>query len=29
MRGEEVEPSKEMLYGKDFDESGLLPVRQS
>jgi aerobic-type carbon monoxide dehydrogenase small subunit (CoxS/CutS family) len=26
MRGEEAEPSKEALYGFDFDESGLLPV---
>jgi carbon-monoxide dehydrogenase small subunit len=26
MRGEEAEPSKETLYGSDFDESGLLPV---
>src|SRR6266540_1501833 len=26
MRGETVEPSKETLYGADFDESGLLPV---
>lgn len=25
-RGEAVEPSKESLYGRDFDESGLLPV---
>jgi len=28
MRGEEAEPSKETLYGSDFDESGLLPVVQ-
>ena len=26
MRGEEAEPPKESLYGRDFDESGLLPV---
>jgi aerobic-type carbon monoxide dehydrogenase small subunit (CoxS/CutS family) len=26
MRGEEVGPPMESLYGKDFDESGLLPV---
>jgi aerobic-type carbon monoxide dehydrogenase small subunit (CoxS/CutS family) len=26
MRGEEAEPSKETLYGTDFDESGLLPI---
>jgi aerobic-type carbon monoxide dehydrogenase small subunit (CoxS/CutS family) len=26
MRGEEVVPPKESLYGTDFDESGLLPV---
>jgi aerobic-type carbon monoxide dehydrogenase small subunit (CoxS/CutS family) len=26
MRGEKAEPSKESLYGTDFDESGLLPV---
>lgn len=26
MRGEEAEPSKETLFGSDFDESGLLPV---
>jgi carbon-monoxide dehydrogenase small subunit len=26
MRGEEAQPSKEALYGSDFDESGLLPV---
>jgi carbon-monoxide dehydrogenase small subunit len=26
MRGEDVEPSKEILFGSDFDESGLLPV---
>jgi carbon-monoxide dehydrogenase small subunit len=29
MRGESAEPSKEMLYGFDFDESGLLPVHRS
>ncbi|HKF43755.1 MAG TPA: (2Fe-2S)-binding protein [Thermoanaerobaculia bacterium] len=28
MRGEEVEPPKESLYGRDFDESGLLPVHR-
>jgi carbon-monoxide dehydrogenase small subunit len=28
MRGEPAEPSKETLYGWDFDESGLLPVRR-
>jgi aerobic-type carbon monoxide dehydrogenase small subunit (CoxS/CutS family) len=28
MRGEEAEPSKESLYGTDFDESGLLPVHK-
>jgi aerobic-type carbon monoxide dehydrogenase small subunit (CoxS/CutS family) len=27
MRGESAEPRKESLYGFDFDESGLLPVR--
>ena len=26
MRGEEAQPSKESLYGFEFDESGLLPV---
>jgi aerobic-type carbon monoxide dehydrogenase small subunit (CoxS/CutS family) len=26
MRGEDAEPAKESLYGRDFDESGLLPV---
>jgi hypothetical protein len=26
MRGEAAEPSKETLYGHDFDESGLLPT---
>jgi aerobic-type carbon monoxide dehydrogenase small subunit (CoxS/CutS family) len=26
IRGEPAEPSKESLYGRDFDESGLLPV---
>ncbi len=26
MRGEAAEPPKESLYGRDFDESGLLPV---
>jgi aerobic-type carbon monoxide dehydrogenase small subunit (CoxS/CutS family) len=26
MRGEDVGPSRETLYGTDFDESGLLPV---
>jgi carbon-monoxide dehydrogenase small subunit len=26
MRGEEAAPPKESLYGRDFDESGLLPV---
>ena len=26
MRGEEMQPRKETLYGSDFDESGLLPV---
>ena len=26
MRGEEAEPSRESLYGTDFDEAGLLPV---
>ena len=26
MRGEDAAPSKETLYGTDFDESGLLPV---
>ena len=26
MRGEDVQPRKETLYGTDFDESGLLPV---
>ena len=26
MRGEDVAPRKEILYGFDFDESGLLPV---
>ena len=29
MRGEEAVPPKESLYGKDFDESGLLPVVRS
>jgi carbon-monoxide dehydrogenase small subunit len=29
MRGEDAAPRKESLYGTDFDESGLLPVRQS
>ncbi|HEY7863876.1 MAG TPA: (2Fe-2S)-binding protein [Thermoanaerobaculia bacterium] len=29
MRGESAEPSKETLYGFDFDESGLLPVHRS
>jgi carbon-monoxide dehydrogenase small subunit len=29
MRGEAAEPSKETLYGRDFDESGLLPVRRA
>jgi carbon-monoxide dehydrogenase small subunit len=29
MRGEAAEPKKESLYGFDFDESGLLPVRQT
>jgi aerobic-type carbon monoxide dehydrogenase small subunit (CoxS/CutS family) len=29
MRGEEAEPSREALYGTDFDESGLLPVLPS
>ncbi|HTD53081.1 MAG TPA: (2Fe-2S)-binding protein [Thermoanaerobaculia bacterium] len=28
MRGEDAVPSKESLYGQDFDESGLLPVHQ-
>ncbi len=26
MRGEDAAPTKESLYGRDFDESGLLPV---
>jgi aerobic-type carbon monoxide dehydrogenase small subunit (CoxS/CutS family) len=26
MRGEDARPSQEALYGRDFDESGLLPV---
>jgi carbon-monoxide dehydrogenase small subunit len=26
MRGEDAKPRKEILYGEDFDESGLLPV---
>jgi carbon-monoxide dehydrogenase small subunit len=26
MRGEDAKPSKETLYGTDFDESGLLPI---
>ncbi len=26
MRGEKAEPAREVLYGTDFDESGLLPV---
>ncbi|HKD11727.1 MAG TPA: (2Fe-2S)-binding protein [Thermoanaerobaculia bacterium] len=26
MRGETAEPAKESLYGREFDESGLLPV---
>jgi carbon-monoxide dehydrogenase small subunit len=29
MRGEAAEPSKETLYGHDFDESGLLPVHRA
>jgi aerobic-type carbon monoxide dehydrogenase small subunit (CoxS/CutS family) len=29
MRGEAAEPSKETLYGWDFDESGLLPVHRA
>ncbi|HEY7370448.1 MAG TPA: (2Fe-2S)-binding protein [Thermoanaerobaculia bacterium] len=29
MRGEQAEPSKQTLYGFDFDESGLLPVHRS
>ena len=29
MRGEAVQPSRESLYGTDFDESGLLPVVRS
>ena len=29
MRGEEAVPRKEILYGYDFDESGLLPVIRS
>jgi aerobic-type carbon monoxide dehydrogenase small subunit (CoxS/CutS family) len=28
MRGEDAVPTKESLYGQDFDESGLLPVIQ-
>jgi len=28
MRGEDARPSRETLYGTDFDESGLLPVVQ-
>jgi aerobic-type carbon monoxide dehydrogenase small subunit (CoxS/CutS family) len=28
MRGEKAEPSRETLYGTDFDESGLLPAVQ-
>jgi len=28
MRGEDAVPTKESLYGTDFDESGLLPVIQ-
>ena len=29
MRGEEAQPRKETLYGTDFDDSGLLPVRNT
>jgi hypothetical protein len=29
MRGENAQPSKESLYGTDFDEAGLLPVVRS
>ncbi|HEV8611198.1 MAG TPA: (2Fe-2S)-binding protein [Thermoanaerobaculia bacterium] len=29
MRGEDAQPRKETLYGTDFDESGLLPVRNA
>ena len=29
MRGEDAVPTKESLYGQDFDESGLLPVVRS
>jgi aerobic-type carbon monoxide dehydrogenase small subunit (CoxS/CutS family) len=29
MRGEDAKPSRETLYGFDFDESGLLPVAPS
>jgi aerobic-type carbon monoxide dehydrogenase small subunit (CoxS/CutS family) len=29
MRGEDAAPSRESLYGTDFDESGLLPMRNT
>jgi carbon-monoxide dehydrogenase small subunit len=29
MRGEKAQPRKETLYGTDFDESGLLPMRNT